>query len=85
MSKCRKQTAVLQAVRDGAETAREVDAALPDGFLSLKCVTGHLSNLKRAGLIVSVGTRLYWSNNRYGRKRLEVLRYALAPAQERTY
>jgi hypothetical protein len=52
------QARVLAAVRAGAETSREVEAAL-EGALPVKLISGHLSNLLRARLVVVVGRRRY--------------------------
>ena len=53
-----KSRAVLAAVRAGCQTAREVEAEL-DGAMTPHLIAGHLSNLRRRGLIVRVGTIRY--------------------------
>jgi hypothetical protein len=82
-----KQTRILRALRNGAETAADVEADL-DFALTRHLIAGHLSNLRKAGRVRKVGEARVPADRRPGgggcvyQVTIKAYRYAVVETQE---
>jgi len=74
-----KRARILEAIANGAETARDVEVDL-DFTIGCHLIAGHLSNLLKEGKVIKLGEVRHVADGRGGARR--AFRYGLPPARQ---